>query len=132
MPGRLDDSVIDLLKEKADTYLRSDIQRSLATARLLIEASEVTGKPSHRAVGLLAEANARAIGLGEHPRALELYQEASEIYLRQELELEHAKAQVGKIWAARQPWTLRRGAGDGRVGRQGSRISRVSGVRWPR
>ncbi len=59
----LDDQVADALKGKADRFLRADLQRSLATAHLILYLSELTHSPSHQALGLLAEANARSIGL---------------------------------------------------------------------
>src|SRR5690349_6923000 len=69
----LDDRVASALKEQADHLLRADLQRSLETAQLLCQMAEWNGNRLHAALGLLAEANARAIGLGEYRAALECY-----------------------------------------------------------
>ena len=97
----VDDQVADALKGQADRYLRSDVQHALQTAALLCSLPELTGNPCHRALGLLAEANARSIGgLGEYQRAVELYDEAAEIYRGvRTAEVEQARSQVGKVWS---------------------------------
>lgn len=96
----LDDQAADALKAQADRYLRSDVQRSLQTAALLCALPELTGNPCHRALGLLAEANARSIGgLGEFERAVRIYDEAAEIYRLCGKVVEPAKSQVGKVWS---------------------------------
>ncbi len=94
----LDDGVAGALKGQADQLLRSDIQRSLETAGLILHLAELTGNPLHRALGLLAEANARFIGLGEYQAALDLYNEAAGIYQAHGRVVDQAKAQVGKLW----------------------------------
>jgi tetratricopeptide (TPR) repeat protein len=49
---------------------------------------------------LLAEANARSIGgLGEYPRAVELYDEAAEIYRACGRPADQARSQVGKVFS---------------------------------
>ena len=55
----LDDECAEALKAQADQFLRSDIQRCRETAQLLIYQAELNGNPLHRALGLLAEANAQ-------------------------------------------------------------------------
>jgi CHAT domain-containing protein len=96
----LDDEVANALKGQADQFLRSDIQRSLETAALLFYMAELTGDPLYRALGLLAEANARSIGgLGEYQRAVELYDEAAEVYQTHGRLVDQAKAQVGKVFS---------------------------------
>src|SRR6185295_3613644 len=79
-PERLDDQVAHALKDQADQLLRADLQRSLDTAQLVCHMAEWNGNPLHRALGLLAEANARAIGLGEYTDALACYDAAAAIY----------------------------------------------------
>src|SRR5574342_57477 len=76
----LNDEVASLLKEQADHFLRADIRISLEIANLLSHIAELKGNPLYRALGLLVEANARSIGLGEYTQAIELYDEAAEIY----------------------------------------------------
>jgi len=87
------------LKERADHFLRADINRSLQAAGLLLSLAEWTGDLQHRALGLLAEANARSIGLGEYEQAIELYDEAARIYQAQGCLVEQARSQVGKVGA---------------------------------
>jgi tetratricopeptide (TPR) repeat protein len=93
----LDDSLASALKTRADNLLRSDLRQSLDLARLLCDLAELTGNPSYRALGLLAEANAHSIGAGEYRRAIELYDRAAQIYRSAGNEAEHARAQVGKV-----------------------------------
>ena len=76
----LDERVADALKEQVNRFLRSDLSRSFQSAELLLEMGEWTDNPLHRPLGSLAEASARSIGAGEHQRALELYDQAAEIY----------------------------------------------------
>jgi CHAT domain-containing protein len=93
----LNDQVAVLLKERADQYLRADLARSQAMVDLLKEISELTGSASIRALGYLAEANLRGIGMGDYQQALSLYDQAAEIYRAETLPLEQAKSQVGKV-----------------------------------
>src|SRR3972149_191279 len=93
----LDDPVAYALKAQADQFLRADIKRSLQVVDLLYHMAELTGNPGHRALGLLAEANARSIGLGLYQRGIDLYDEAAEIYRAQGQVVDQAKSQVGKI-----------------------------------
>lgn len=95
----LDDDVASALKDRADHLLRADVNRSLQTADLLLHLSELSGDPCHRALGLLTEANARSIGLGEYQPGLNLYNEAAEIYRDQGNQVEQARSQVGKVWS---------------------------------
>lgn len=96
----LDDEVANALKAQADRFLRSDVQRSLETADLLFYMAELTDNSLYRASGLLAEANARSIGgLGEYQRSVELYDEAGEIYRSRDCLVDHAKAQVGRVFS---------------------------------
>ncbi|HSF79847.1 MAG TPA: CHAT domain-containing protein [Anaerolineales bacterium] len=87
------------LKEQADQSLRADVQHSLQTSALLLHLADLTGSPRPRALGLLAEANVRSIGLGEYEAALRLYDQATEIYSQAGLRVEQAVSQIGKIGA---------------------------------
>lgn len=93
----LDDDVADAIKEQADRFLRSDLGRSLQSAELLLQMAEWTDNPLHRALGLLAEANARCLGSGEYNRALDLYDEAAEIYRENGCPARQARSQIGRI-----------------------------------
>lgn len=93
----LNDEVASLLKQQADHFLRADIRTSLEIANLLGYIAELTYNPLYKALGLLVEANARSIGLGEYARAIELYDEAAEIYRAHECLAEQARSQIGKV-----------------------------------
>ncbi|MGD8905095.1 MAG: CHAT domain-containing protein, partial [Anaerolineae bacterium] len=95
----LDDECAEGLKAQADQSLRSDIQRCRETAQLLLVQAEVNGNSLHRALGLLAEANALSIGLGEYQRGVELYDEAAAIYEAHGEPVRQARSQIGKIYA---------------------------------
>ncbi len=93
----LNDEVARLLKEQADHFLRVDIHKSLNMADLLYCMSTLTQNSLHQARGMLAEANARSIGLGEHEHAVKLYDEAAGIYRLNGRVAEQARSQVGKV-----------------------------------
>ncbi len=95
----LDDELGWSLKELADHFLRTDVNRSLTIADTLLQIAHFSGNPKHRALGLLAKANAYAIGLGEYERALAYYDQAWEIYQNLGDELNAARSQIGKVWA---------------------------------
>jgi len=96
----LGDEFANALKKEADRLLRSNIQRALEMTELLHDMSDLTGNPLFRALGLLTEANVRSIGgLGEYHQAVELYDQAAEIYEAHELSVEQAKSQVGKVFS---------------------------------
>lgn len=93
----LNNQVAVLLKERADQYLRADLAHSQEMVDLLKEISELTGSVSVRALGYLAEANLRGIGMGDYQQALNLYDQAAAIYYSEGLPMEQAKSQVGKV-----------------------------------
>ncbi len=96
---QLDDELGWALKEQADHYLRTDVNRSLEIADTLLQIAHFSGNPAHRALGLLARANAYAIGLGEYERALGDYDEAKDIFLADGDSKNAARSQIGKIGA---------------------------------
>ena len=95
--NRLDDQVAEALKQKADETLRADVQRSLQIVDLMLQMAAVTGNPFHRALGLLAEGNARSIGVGEYAQALACYEEAAAIYGENGDLVRQARSQIGKV-----------------------------------
>lgn len=97
--AQLNGSTASTLKQEADRHLRANVGQSLKIAGLIQYLAQLTGNPFDQALGLLAEANARAIGLGEYPLAIALYDQATAIYAQGNLPVEQAKAQVGKIGA---------------------------------
>lgn len=92
------DDIAAALKDHADQLLRVDVRRSLAVASLLCDLGDVAGRPRYRALGLLVRANAFSIGLGDYAEARTLYDEAAALYHGLGLEVEAARAQVGKVW----------------------------------
>lgn len=90
--------IVGRLKEQAEQLLRADIQRCLQTAALMLHIAAEADSPSAQALGLLAEANARAIGLGEYQEAVALYDEAAAMYAGAGQTAEEARAQIGKLW----------------------------------
>jgi CHAT domain-containing protein/tetratricopeptide (TPR) repeat protein len=97
--AELDDAFVDALKAYADDTRHSDLLRSLQTVDLLYVLAELTGQRRHRALGLLADANARGIGKGSYAQAVDLYDEAAAIYRANCMEVEEANAQIGKIYS---------------------------------
>ncbi|HSM57612.1 MAG TPA: CHAT domain-containing tetratricopeptide repeat protein [Candidatus Sulfomarinibacteraceae bacterium] len=96
-PARLQELGV-ALKASADQFLHSNIERCLEAAALLQHLAQTSGYVSLRALGLLAEANARAIGLSEYRQAITLYNEAGDIYEANGQDEEWARAQIGKLW----------------------------------
>jgi CHAT domain-containing protein/tetratricopeptide (TPR) repeat protein len=87
------------LKDKADQLMRTNIQRCLEAAGSLKKLSDLNGNPMHRALWLLAMANANTVVLGQYRLAVEYYDEAAAIYQAQgDLGL-RAQAQIGRVWA---------------------------------
>lgn len=75
------DAIADLLKEKSDYFLRSNLQTCLQIADLLICLGQVAQNDWYQALGFRARANAYAYGgLGEYHQAIRLYDQAAEIY----------------------------------------------------
>lgn len=97
--SRLDNDLAGALKAQADHFLRSDIQRALVMVELLYCLAGLSGDPAHRALGLRAEGNICLIGQGRYQEAVELYDQAAQIYQDQGRPVDRAKARVGKIEA---------------------------------
>ncbi|MGD9098975.1 MAG: CHAT domain-containing protein [Anaerolineae bacterium] len=94
----LDDQVAEALKEKVIQLQQADVQCALRIAGLILYMAELTAKPLHRALGLRAEAQVRAISLGEYQHSLELYDQATEICQACNDLLNQAKIQVTRVW----------------------------------
>jgi tetratricopeptide (TPR) repeat protein len=95
----LDDEVASALKDRADHLLRADVTSALSVVNLLYLLAECTRDPTHRCLGLRAEGNIRCIALGEYRRAIELYDEAAQLYQDQGRLVDRAQSMVGKLWA---------------------------------
>lgn len=94
----LNDEVARLLDLQAAHFLRADVQTSIEIARQLCYIAELANKSVYKALGLVLEADARSIGLGEYELGITLYDEAVEIYKAYDPP-EQAWAQVGKVSA---------------------------------
>jgi CHAT domain-containing protein len=94
----LDDAFTEALKEEVFQLQRADIQAALQASDLILYTAKLTGNPLQRALGLRVEAQARAIELGEYQRALDLYDEAIQIYRTHHDELGEALLQVTRVW----------------------------------
>jgi len=95
----VNEEVARLLKQQADHFLRVDVQRSLNIADLLCHIAVLTQNPLYTALGLLVEANVHSIGWGKYEQAVKLYDDAAAIYHSQGCIVEHARSQVGKVYA---------------------------------
>ncbi len=87
------------LKTMADQVRGSDIQRCLALGQLIRDLAACTADPGIDALGLLAQANAYVIGLGQYQEGIELYDQAAALYAMQGDVAAQAQAQTGKLWA---------------------------------
>lgn len=95
-----DDAAVQALKDEATQVLRVDVQHSLQLADLVLYVAGRTGNPLHRALGLLAQANAYTLGgLGEYQTGLERYNQAAAIYHAHDEPVKEANAQVAKLLA---------------------------------
>jgi CHAT domain-containing protein len=95
----LDDQFAQTLKTCADHFLRADIQQSFRVAALLLLLAEMHQNPVYRALGLRAEGNAHAIGMGEYRQALDCYDQAAAIYESLGDTVEQARTEAGKLWS---------------------------------
>lgn len=95
-----DETVAQLLKQRADQWLRSDLQAALRVAQLLFDLATWRPLPVARALGLTIQANAAvAGGLGDYYRAVTHYDEAAAIYTTLNRPIDCAKVLVGKVSA---------------------------------
>ncbi len=87
------------LKAEANRLIQVDLERCLKLAALIHQLADLTGTPTHHALGLLVEANAYAIGQGKYQQSIEPYSQAAQIYAQQNQPVEQAKALIGKLYA---------------------------------
>lgn len=90
---------VQRLKQEADRLIQVDIDRCRKFGALICRLSEQTGQPAHLALGLLVEANALSIGLGQYPAAVEIYDRAASVLGANGLYIDQAKALIGKLYA---------------------------------
>ena len=85
------------LKGRADHFLRSQINRSHDFVDLIWHLVYLTGNSLYEALALRAEGNIHGIGEGNFQQAIDCYDAAAAIYHAQNLPLDEARTQVGKI-----------------------------------
>lgn len=95
----LDDELAACLKQHADQILGVNAAQSLASGELLARVAVVSQKPTHRALALLAQANAMNIAQARYEESIRLYDEAAQIYHDCDRPVEAANAQIGKLYA---------------------------------
>jgi len=99
-PGQADEQLAQLLKQRADRFMRSDVAAVLRIAQLLIKLGEQMALPVACALGLTAQANAWAVGgLGDYYRAVDGYAQAAAIYAALQRPIDRAKVLAGKVYA---------------------------------
>lgn len=89
---------VQQMKARANDLLHSEPSRGLTLADNIIYASQVSGKPVYRALGLMVQANS-LMHRGEQRQAIALYDEARQVALAAGNPVEAARSQVGKIGA---------------------------------
>lgn len=93
------DQLAGLLKQQADSFMRTDLAQCLLVANLINDLAEISGNNLYRALSLRAEGNAYTIGQGDYQRGIDCYNEAAAIYGRYGKKLDQAWSQNGKIYA---------------------------------
>lgn len=92
------ESLVQVLRDALRQHLRSDAQRSLKIAELIVDVGACSQDDAYRALGYRLKANACAIGLGQYEDAMALYDRAEEILSATNDELELARMQAVRIW----------------------------------
>ena len=91
--------IAQLLKDKSYNIMRADHEQCTAVIALIFHLADLTQNPTHKAIGLLAQANYLAIGQFKFLEAVPLYNEAAAIYRHEKLPVKEAQSQIGKIFA---------------------------------
>lgn len=89
----------EILKQKADQLMRTDIQHCFRVARFLMQIGQLWRDDLPVALGLRVEGNGRVIGLADYEQGIACYDEAAVIYARHGRLREQACSQIGKIYA---------------------------------
>lgn len=93
------DTLAERLKEQVVQLLLSDTQAAIKLSDLILYLAELSKSDLHRALGLRAKAQAVMLGEGEYQQALDLYDEAIEIYQNLGDQVGEARVNVTRIWA---------------------------------
>ncbi len=88
-----------LLKEQADKQLRTNLETSAHFAEQIQLLGKLCQDERLIALSLRAQGNIHALGYGDHPKGIALYDQAAAIYQRLGMVYEEALSQTGKIWS---------------------------------
>jgi CHAT domain-containing protein len=99
LPVEEQDHWIQALKKEADRLIQVNYARCQALVELIFELAGRTGSARHQALGLLARANACAIGQGQYQAAVENYDQAVQLLGSIDRPVEQAVAMIGKLYA---------------------------------
>lgn len=89
----------NLLKKEADRLMWEDIELCFHFADLIAQLSTTFDTPLFQALSLRARGNGYSIGLGEHQKGIDCYDEAAQIYADLGCKVEQAWSQNGKLYA---------------------------------
>lgn len=89
----------NLLKKEADRLMWENIELCFHFADLISQLSQMYDTPLFQALSLRARGNGHSIGLGEHQKGIDCYDEAAQIYADLGCEVEQAWSQNGKLYA---------------------------------
>lgn len=89
----------DLLKKEADRLMWENIELCFDFADLISQMAQLFDAPMFQALSLRARGNGYSIGLGEHQKGINCYDEAAQIYADLGCRVEQAWSQNGKLYA---------------------------------
>ncbi|RMF47533.1 MAG: CHAT domain-containing protein [Anaerolineae bacterium] len=79
--------------------MRTDLEACMRLCETMHALAEASGNPRHKALALLACANAHAIGAGAFARGLQAYEQAMRLYAELDMPVEQARSVIGKLYA---------------------------------
>lgn len=89
----------NLLKKEADRLMWENIELCFHFADLISQLAQIYDTPIFQALSLRARGNGYSIGLGEHQKGIDCYDEAAQIYTDLGYSVEQAWSQNGKLYA---------------------------------
>ncbi|HET6317975.1 MAG TPA: hypothetical protein VFG86_16090, partial [Chloroflexota bacterium] len=92
------DALLSAVKDVSEQHLVADAGVSLSLANLLVHGAELVDQPRHRALGLLAKADALRIQ-GQFAAAVELYEQAGRLCLQLDDGITWARTRTGWVLA---------------------------------
>ncbi|MCA9917130.1 MAG: tetratricopeptide repeat protein, partial [Anaerolineales bacterium] len=92
-------SLANLLKKEADRLMWENIDLCFEFADLISQMAQLFDAPIFQALSLRARGNGYSIGLGEHQKGIDCYDEAAQMYADLGCQVEQAQSQNGKLYA---------------------------------